>query len=95
MKTTGLNQSLHQHRLAAGISVADVALKSGVPIKTIDRLEAGDMRWISLNQLRRITRTLKLRVTIELIEKRAGNKPSRKFQAAEPQNPESVGRGTN
>jgi len=85
MKTDSLNQELRQHRLAARLSVADVALRSGAPIKTIGRLEVGDIRWGSLNQLHRLAHTLKLRVTIEIIGKRAEDKPSRKPQAANPQ----------
>jgi len=67
MKTTDLNKSLRLYRLASRLSVAEVSSKSGVPAKTIKRLEAGDIRWANLNQLRRIANALSLRVTIEVV----------------------------
>jgi len=72
-------KALRQYRLSVRLSIAEVSRLSGVPPETISRIESGDYRWATLQQLRRIGNALQLRVTVEVIPHFARRKASKAF----------------
>jgi transcriptional regulator with XRE-family HTH domain len=85
-------KALRQYRLSARLSIAEVSRLSGVPPETISRIESGDYRWATVQQLRRIGSALQLRVTVEVIPHFARRKASMAFTKLD--SSEKTGRGT-
>ena len=59
--------SLTTARKRVGLTVAQVAARSGVPTKTVWRLEKSDLRWVTLRQLLKVARVVNCRVAIVTI----------------------------
>ena len=62
-----MNSELHSARRRAGLSVAEVSARAHVPERTVRRLEGGDVRWVTLDQLRRIAMALGCRISIKFV----------------------------
>jgi len=68
-----LAQVIRQARKARKLEPVDVSSRSGIHVRTIERIEAGEIRNPSLPTLRAIARVLGCTVT-ELLERADGRK---------------------